>query len=101
MRTGGLCAAAIRFRLLVVIGAVALLASGCATLHRWEAVQVGMEPDQVKALLGAPRQLDAGDQGQGLQGSWVYVNLIGTRRFEIIFDKGKVAEKHVRSLRAW
>ena len=90
-----------RLRIYLVSVLVVVCLAGCANLRRWERVDVGMGPDEVKWLMGVPRELDAGDEGQGLQGCWVYENLWGTSRYEIIFDKGKVAEKHVRTISPW
>ena len=85
----------------LAVGLLAVSLFGCATLSRWERVEIGMTPDQVEAILGVPHELDAGDLGEGLQGSWMYRNLWGTSHYEIVFDKGKVAEKHVRTVRTW
>jgi len=74
---------------------------GCANLRRWEMVEIGMTPEQVKAIMGTPQEMDAGDQGQGLEGAWMYTNIWGTSYYEIIFEKGKVAEKHARTIRSW
>lgn len=90
-----------RARVLLVGLAIVALAAGCANLRSWERVQVGMEPARVKAIMGPPRGLDAGDDGQGLKGVWTYTNILGNRRYEIIFDKGKVVEKHVLCRRLW
>jgi hypothetical protein len=90
-----------RWQTWAVLMLAVLFLGGCANLRRWEKVQVGMSPAQVKSILGVPRELDAGDEGEGLAGSWMYENLWGTANYEIIFDKGKVAEKHARTIRSW
>lgn len=84
---------------LAVMGLTVL--AGCASTGRWERVEVGMEADQVRDLMGTPCALDAGDDGRGLQGIWEYRNFCNTRRFEIIFRDGKVAEKHIESCTPW
>jgi len=89
------------FRTGLVVALVAFCLAGCANMRRWETVEVGMSPAQVKSILGIPRELDAGDEGEGLAGAWMYRNLWGTAHYEIIFEKGKVAEKHVRTIRSW
>jgi len=87
-----------RLRVYLTLALVILCLAGCANLRRWERIEVGMAPHDVKLYMGLPRELDAGDEGEGLQGSWTYTNIWGTSRYEIIFDKGKVAEKHIRSM---
>jgi len=89
------------FRVGLAVALVALCLAGCASLRRWEKVDVGMSPAEVKSILGVPTELDAGDEGEGLAGAWMYRNLWGTSHYEIVFEKGKVAEKHVRTIRSW
>jgi outer membrane protein assembly factor BamE (lipoprotein component of BamABCDE complex) len=81
--------------------AVLVLVVGCATMKRWERVEVGMTPAEVKAVMGSPQTLDAGDTGHGLTGQWSYKNGCHTRRYQVIFDKGKVVEKHAVSKSPW
>ncbi len=75
--------------------------AGCATLGRWEKVEIGMTPTEVKDVMGRPTSLEVSQSTQGLTGSWAYINCYGDRRYEVIFDKGKVVEKHAASCKTW
>ena len=90
-------------RVCLGLACVALLAfvAGCVSMSRWEKVEVGMTPQQVKDVMGRPTSLEVGETAEGLGGSWVYTNCVGDRRYEVIFDKGKVAEKHAASCSPW
>ena len=86
---------------LVLVLALVFVAGCSVTMKRWERVGVGMEPPQVKELLGRPAAVDAGDSGTGLRGVWTYYDSTRETRYEIVFDKGKVVEKHAMTCRSW